>query len=116
MEIKCPFSIEKSEVHHLAPVKIAQQYPKQFFLELQDNKLRLKRNSHYYYQIQGEMAVKRCKWCHFVVWTEAKEGLFIEEVLFDEELWSNICAKLQQFYCKVVVPEILTRRVQRTLY
>ena len=28
VEIKCPFSIEKSEVHHLAPTEIARRYPK----------------------------------------------------------------------------------------
>ena len=117
LEIKCPFSVEKSEVHHLAPIEIAQRYPKQFFLELQGSKLRLKRSSHYYYQVKGEMAIKQCKWCHFVVWTEAKEGMFIEEIIFDEGLWNDTMRpRLQEFYCKVVVPEILTRRLQRTLF
>ena len=117
LEIKCPFSIDKSTVHHLTPMEIAQRHPKQFFLEFQGNKLQLKRNSHYYYQVQGEMAIKQCKWCHFVVWTEARDGLYIEEILFDEGLWSDtICPRLQEFYCKVVIPEILTRRLQRTLF
>ena len=65
--------------------------------------MKLKRNNAYYLQVRGEMAMKRCEWAHFVVWTEAaQDNLFVEEILFDKCTWDiDIFPKLQSFYVYV---------------
>jgi hypothetical protein len=60
------------------------------------------------------MAVMGCYWCHFVVWTKA--GISIEEIAFDPILWEeHMLPKLLNFYKRHVMPEILTRRIQKSL-
>ena len=78
----------------------------------------MKRTSHYFYQVQGEMAIKKCKWAHFVVWTAAPvNNIFVEEIAFDENAWTNcILPKLVTFYSEVLVPEILTWKVQKSVF
>ena len=116
LEIKCPYSIEKNPIYNLPLIEIARAFSQQFFLEEieSQNRLKLKRSSNYYYQVQAEMAIMGCKWCHFVVWTEV--DIFVEEIAFDERLWSDIVfPKLQSFYLNILVPEILTRSVQQMI-
>ena len=38
-------------------------------------------------QVQGEMGVTGCDWCHFVVWTEGV--LFVEEIHLGDHLWKD---------------------------
>ena len=113
LEVKCPYSIQGNSVCNMPPLDIAANYSA--FHIADDNHLRKEHN--YYYQVQGEMAVKGCKWAHFVTWTEAsKNNLHVEEIQFDEELWkAYIFPKLQQFYIDVLVPEILLRKVQSNI-
>ena len=74
----------------------------------------MERTSNYYYQVHAEMAIMGCKWCHFVVWTEV--DIFVEEIPFDERLWSDIVfPKWQNFYLNILVPEILTRTVEQMI-
>ena len=117
LEIKCPFSINNTPIRHLKPEDIAKDYKTFFAYNDDSGKLELKRSSAYYYQVQGEMAIKKCKWAHFVVWTEAEnDNLFIEQILFDEALWINIMLpKLKLFFTNIIVPEILTRKIQQTI-
>ena len=115
LEIKCPYSVEKNPTYNLPLMDIARTYSQQFFLEEIENAPKLKRSSNYYYQVQAEMAIMGCKWCHFVVWTEV--DIFVEEIAFDERLWRDtVFPKLQSFYLNVIVPEILTRRVQQSVF
>ena len=114
LEIKCPFSISSHQVHSMAPREIALQYPS-FFMEVHEDTIRLKRNHSHYMQVQGEMGVMRCEWCHFVVWTE--HSLFVEEIHFDENLWKDtMLPKLTAFYTSKLVPEILCRSIQKKLF
>lgn len=108
IEVKCPYSFK--DVH-----------PKEaglsdsFFCFLDENKnLRLKKNHAYYYQVQGQMAITKRKWCHFIVWTN--KGLEFETILYDEELWENfMLPKLNTFFCSAVLPELFSDRVKRGL-
>ena len=97
----------------MAPREIALQYPS-FFMEVHEDTIRLKRNHSHYMQVQGEMGVMGCEWCHFVVWTE--HSLFVEEIPFDEGLWKDtMLPKLTKFYTNTLVPEILCRSIQKKL-
>ena len=64
------------------------------------------------------MAIKKCKWAHFVVWTAAPvNNIFVKEIAFDKNAWTNcILPKLVTFYSEVLVPEILTRKVQKSVF
>lgn len=34
-----------------------------------NDETKLKLNSNYYYQIQGQLAITKAKYCYFIVWT-----------------------------------------------
>ena len=110
LEIKCPFSVHGESVRTMPPLDIAKRDPS-FHLDRDGH---LKKEHNYYYQVQGEMAVKGCKWAHFTTWTHAtNNNILVEEIKFDAELWhSTILPKLQQFYVDTLAPEILLRKLQ----
>ena len=109
LEIKCPYSVKGVTVHKMSPLAIVSNYPNFHITDSEDHHLYKEHN--YYYQVQGEMAIKGCNWAHFVTWTEA--GLHVEKIKFDKELWKAfIFPKLQEFYINILVPEILLRKVQ----
>ena len=115
LEIKCPYSIEKNCIYNPTLMHVAQTYSQQFVLEEIENALKLKRSSNYYYQVQAEMAIMECKWCHFVVRTEM--DIFVEVISFHKKLWRDtVFPKLQSFNLNVVVPEMLARRVQQSVF
>ena len=97
----------------MAPKVIAMEYPS-FFMEVHEDTIQLKRSHSHYMQVQGEMGVMECEWCHFVIWTE--DSLFVEEIPFDEGLWKDtILPKLATFYKDKLVPKILCRNIQQNL-
>ena len=114
---KCPVSVSGESVSELSPIEIAKYHPN-FYHESKGGAVQLKTTSNYYYQVQGGMAIKGCTWAHFVVWTAAKtDNIFIQEIKFDEQLWSEeILSTLKTFYLNALVPEILTRRLQKELF
>ena len=116
LEIKCPVSVDGESVLALAPADIAAKY-KGFYLHNHDGQVHLKPTSNYFYQVQGEMAIKSCKWAHFVVWTPANGGsIFWEEIPFNDQLWQcEMLPKLRQFFRDILLPEILLHKIQQTL-
>ena len=113
LEIKCPFPINNCLVRYMGPKQIAIEYPS-FFMEVHEDTIRLKRAHSHYMQVQGEMDVMGCDWCHFVVWTEG--GLFVEEIPFDGHLWKDtMLLNLTTFYRVKLVPKILCRKIQQNL-
>lgn len=70
-----------------------------FCLEIQEEtkELRLKSNSNYFYQIQGQLAITEKKFCNLVVYTE--NDFFVERIQFNQDLWKNVMLpKLEWFY------------------
>ena len=59
-------------------------------------KLSLKKNSSYYYQVQMQMFVHELSLCDFVVWTTF--GIFLVEVPFDEQFVISLVANLKEFW------------------
>ena len=89
------------------------EYPS-FFMEIHEDTIRLKQDHSHYLQVQGEMGVMGCDWCHFVVCTEG--GLFVEEIPFDGHLWKDtMLPNLITFYIDKLVPEILCHKIQQNL-
>ena len=116
VEIKCPVSVDGESVLGLAPADIAAKY-KGVYLRNHNGQVHLKPTSNYFYQVQDEMAIKSCKWAHFVVWTPANGGcIFWEEIPFNDQLWQcEMLPKLRQFFRDILLPEILLHKIRQTL-
>lgn len=113
LECKCPAQLDKVDVSHVKPLDIGQNA--KFYCYASENTLHLKKSSNHYCQVQGEMGVIGAKWCDFVVWTEAKrDNISVERIEFDEHFWeAELLLKLRNFYLEEVVPEIVTRQLQK---
>ncbi|XP_069133552.1 uncharacterized protein [Argopecten irradians] len=110
LEIKCPASLKW---RMSTPQKCAED--PNFYCYLNQNcEVTLKENHAYFYQIQGQMAITGRKWCDFVVWTCSGKAS-VQRVLFNEDLWSEMNYKLNQFYKESFLPELFSRRVSRGL-
>ena len=67
--------------------------------------LQLKKEHHYYCQIQAQMALCGAEWCDFVAYTF--RGLYLERVTYNETFWLDRLAKLETFYFSNFVPCLL---------
>ena len=75
-------------------------------------KVKLKRTSNYYYQIQGLLALCKLKVCDFVICT--LRGLLVIKVQFNETFWKKrIFPNLITFFKEAIVSEALSERVKR---
>ena len=98
LEVKCPF-------RGFGKIVTADSsFP---FLQLDetDGHLHLKKNSHYWLQVQGQLGITGRKYCYFVVYTGV--DTFVDVVEFSEEYWS-VCVvpRLKLFYNKHLRPYI----------
>lgn len=110
LEIKCPASMHW---RMLTSHECAQD--PNFYCYLDDNgDVLLKENHDYFYQVQGQMAITKRKWCDFVVWTCSGKAS-IQRIHYNEELWTGMAEKLKKFYVEAFLPELFCRRVQRGL-
>ena len=101
LEVKCPSSInyEKPSHENLS------------FLTLGENdKVTLKQNHPFFYQVQGQMGVTGKNHCDFFVYTHF--GIHQERITLNSEIWKNIFQTLQQFWYKYLAPEILLQKLQ----
>jgi len=70
-----------------------------FFLQLkyctvENEKLKLKKNNIYYYQVQGQLHITKRKLCFFIVYSP--QWISVEEISYDDNFWtSNMEDKLQ---------------------
>ena len=100
LEIKCPFT------HRFSTVEKACSDPV-FFAMITDDKVALKREHKYYYQIQGQMALCQVSWCDFVIFT--LQNFTIERIPFNNEFWNKIQPQLTEFFFKYVLPKACIR-------
>jgi hypothetical protein len=62
IEVKCPYSLR--DLHPLEAAKHSN-----FFCGLDcHGSLKLKRSHAYYFRVQGQLAISKRSWCHFIVW------------------------------------------------
>ena len=81
------------------------------FLTLGENdKVTLKQNHPFFYQVQGQMGVTGKNHCDFFVYTHF--GIHQERITLNSEIWKNIFQTLQQFWYKYLAPEILLQKLQ----
>lgn len=84
-----------------------------FCLEFRGDELKLKRNHHYYYQIQGQLNISRRNICYFVVYIDDNHPIFVEEIVKDEILWKvEMFPTLTKFY-EDCIEELIRKRLSR---
>ncbi len=88
VEVKCPFSAREKKI------EVCPEIP---YLEEADGDLRLKKNHNYYYQVQGQLAITKRKFCYFVVYTF--QDLFVEKIEYDSDFFqTELVPKLTEFF------------------
>lgn len=80
------------------------------YIYKKDGIYKLKRETKWNYQIQGEMALSRVKYADLVIYTN--KGTMVIDVPLDVKLWDDILVKLNKFYFKFMIPELLTQRIK----
>ena len=98
VETKCPFTFRI-----LTPEEACSD--PSFYCHLIDGKPELKKDHHYYYQVQGQMGLSGLKWCDSVVFFQ--KGLIVQRIKFDELFWNSMIVKLRNFYQQHVMPEVM---------
>jgi hypothetical protein len=89
IEIKCPFSARDLTAEEAVKSKIIK-----FCYIDTENKIRLKPNDSYMYQIQGQLEITDRKYCYFFVYT--RKDYHCELILRDSDFWqSKMIEKLQ---------------------
>lgn len=91
----------------LLPHVAAQEY-----VYKENGEFHLKKETRWYYQIQGELAVTKLNDADLVVYTN--KGIMVIKVKFDPDFWYTILTKLHHFYDTFMVPEILSQEVKKT--
>ena len=92
-------------------IKDAAATKKNFCLHFENEKVKLKKNHKYYYQIQGQLNIYGKQWCDFVVRRTNPYDLYVERILKDENLWnSKMVPKLKAFYFTHILPELAVPR------
>ncbi|XP_037501046.1 uncharacterized protein LOC119374915 [Rhipicephalus sanguineus] len=112
LEVKCPFSKRGLTIEEACADRA-------FCSIFQDGEAILKRDHHYFYQVQGQMAVTGHKWCDLVLWVESgnptePHQINAERIDFDLNFWEQeILPGLLHFMRHALVPELLTKRLKR---
>jgi len=109
VEVKCPIKCIENSIEDLA--RQDQSFCLQF--DFTNEKLRLKRNHNYYYQIQGQLHISNRSKCYFMVWSPTEYHLEIIE--YDPEFWEDMEEILEHFYMNCLLPEIVDPRAPRGL-
>lgn len=110
VEIKCP-----SSASNFSPTEAIDKKKIDFCTidGYNSNKIKLKRNHNYFYQVQGQLQITDRKYCIFIVWTP--KGLAYEKIEKDNEFWNSVVSKLEEFYFKCILPELIDPRLPRNL-
>ena len=103
LEVKCPASCATA-----VPSESTVEY-----LVYRDGKCKLNRNSKYFTQVLGQMAVADVTRCDFFVYSG--EGYHHEVIEFDESLWMPISIMLTLFFLTFIVPELLSSSVKQAI-
>jgi len=98
VEIKCPISAKDTTLNDLC------SHNNQFFLHLDKNKMKLKTNHNYCYQIQEQLHITRRAWCDFYVWTPRPNDVHIERIQYNASLWKQMYSN---FYFGSMLPELV---------
>ena len=104
VEYKCPY---KAAQLHLTPLEASNSI-KDFCSTSDGQNLHLKSTHHYYYQVQGCLAITKRNWYDFMIWTP--QGISVERIYADSKFWNNTKEKLERFYRSAILPDLALPR------
>ena len=109
LKIKCSYKY-RNELP-IADVALAD---KNYFLEIDPDTdaVQLRKSHKYYYQVQGQIAICKRRFCDFVCWTPM--GLFVQRIEKDESFARVIFPDLTNFFCKYLLPELVTQKLKNS--
>ena len=99
LEIKCPFCVKNETIDDATNNKT--------FCLIKGNTTHLDRKHQYYFQVQAQIILTKSSYCDFVVWTEKE--IFIERILPDMHFFEIQVKKVDNFYLKCILPELLAK-------
>ena len=107
LEIKCSYKYRDD-----LPTSKAALSDRAYFLEkdASTEEIHLSKSHKYYYQVQGQVSICGVGYCDFVCWSQ--KGLYVERVMKDDEFPSRVFPALKKFFCKYILPELLTRKLK----
>lgn len=94
LEIKCPYSARNMDIVEAIETLSA------FFLERDENGIRLKKKHAHFCQVQGQLMITGAPFCDFVVFTS--KDLHIERIFPDHVFMNGLMDKLCEIYFKHV--------------
>ena len=97
LEVKCPVCVQDPTHHHC--------------LEANGDNVQLKRDHHYYFQVQTQLFVCEAKYADFAVWTE--KGFHLERIYPDKQFWDSTYGQATQFFRSVILLELTGRYFTR---
>ncbi|KAL4101121.1 hypothetical protein QTP88_021141 [Uroleucon formosanum] len=101
IEVKCPYIAKDTSSAIEAINKKILPY-----CDIIDNRIKLKKDNIYYYQVMGQLHISRRKLCYFVVYTS--NWINVEKIYYEPEFWTtNMAEKLKIFYMDCILPEII---------
>lgn len=69
------------------------------YVTIVDGKMKLKKTSSYYYQVQGQLKITKRNVCYFVVYSE--KWIECDVIDYDERFWySKMEIQLETYVCK----------------
>jgi len=112
IEIKCPYILRNCAPRDFDS-KLSRQQIHNFCLTKVDQKLTLKRQHRYYFQVQMQVAAMNIWQCYFIVWSPHR--LWWELINYDSDLYSAEIPKMLDFHKIYLVPEYFEMRVPQKL-
>ena len=101
LEVKCPLSCQTISVEEACRKVTA------FCLLEKDGVISLSKVHSYFYQIQTQMHVTKCRWCDFVVWSLLGSP-FIQRIQYDAAFMKGAIIKAQKFYFEQFLPAVVS--------
>jgi hypothetical protein len=93
LEVKCPYSQRDRSLEEACK-------DQSFYMEKGENGMKLKRNSQYWYQVQGQLGITGASWVDFVVYPS--KSFALERIQFDSECWKYMLSSLTNFYFREI--------------
>ncbi|XP_016665113.1 uncharacterized protein LOC107885888 [Acyrthosiphon pisum] len=108
-EIKCPYSVKDSDT-----LEQALQEKKLPYISEKNGVYQLRKDHHYYFQIQGQMHITERHKCYFFIYTP--EWTHLEIIHYDDVFWSKTMEKkLKLFYEECLLREIIDPQYYKRL-
>jgi hypothetical protein len=99
IEVKCSYSHR-----HETPYDVASDPHYHLYRDTNDV-VKLRLDSAWYIQIQGQLGVCNAKWCDFVFYTDM--GFISDRIYYDESFFHEITEKCNRFFVNYVHPALL---------